>query len=76
MLSAATLLMLATSCEPSKTCKCYIYNGAETPYVQLEYISTGSSCSGLDYERGNSYKKCLEYDEADIDPNDIAQGYK
>ena len=73
-IAAPTLLLLA-SCD-TKTCKCYIYNGNNSPYIEQEYISEGTSCSSLDYDRGTQWRTCLEYNEPDIDPNDIGQEYK
>lgn len=70
-----TLLFLAVSCD-TKTCKCYTYNGLNTPTMDYEYISEGNSCSTLDFNRGTQYRTCLEYNEPDIDPNDIGQEYK
>ncbi|MCR4816700.1 MAG: hypothetical protein K5842_05905 [Bacteroidales bacterium] len=73
-IAAPTLLLLA-SCD-TKTCKCYIYNGNNNPYIEQEYVSEGTSCSSLDYDHGTQYRTCLEYNEPDIDPNDIGQEYK
>ena len=71
----AALLLLLASCD-TKTCKCYTYNGMNTPTMEYEYISEGNSCSTLDYTHGTQYRTCLEYNEPDIDPGDIGQEYK
>ena len=73
-LSFAFIAMLLCSCD-DKPCKCYTYNGA-TVYSETKYVGYSSSCSALDYSQGNNYRVCLEYDEADIDPDDIGQEYK
>ena len=39
-IAAPTLLLLA-SCD-TKTCKCYIYNGNNNPYIEQEYVSEGT----------------------------------
>ena len=69
------MIIALASCD-TKTCKCYIYNGANTPYTQYEYIAEGNTCSTPAYNRGTQYRTCLEYNEPDIDPNDIGQEYK
>ena len=68
--------LLATMSCDTKSCKCYYYNGNSTPYMEIEYVSEGTSCSSLDYERTTQYRQCLEYNEPDIDPGDIGQQYK
>lgn len=70
----AFCLMLG-ACD-SKSCKCYVYNGVNTPTIEIQYVSSGSPCSSLDYQRGTQYRTCLEYNEQDIDPNDIGREYK
>lgn len=72
---AAALLLLAAACD-SKSCKCYVYDGTNDPYREIDYVSEGSACSTLDYTRGTRYRVCLEYEEADIDPSQIGQEYK
>lgn|GEM_PF-1103674 len=72
----ALLAFVALASCDTKTCKCYVYNGNNTPYIEQEYISEGSPCSSLDYQQGTRYRTCIEYTERDIDPNDIGQEYK
>lgn len=72
---AAALMLLLTACD-TKSCKCYIYDGANQPYVEIEYLSDGTPCSSLDYTRTTRYRACLEYDEPDIDPSQIGEEYK
>lgn len=72
---AILLLMAAASCD-TKSCKCYMYDGNNTPQRVIEYIDEGSPCATLDYDRGTRYRVCTEYNEPDIDPNDIGQEYK
>ncbi|MBP5548791.1 MAG: hypothetical protein J6X58_07890 [Bacteroidales bacterium] len=62
------------SCD-TKSCKCYVYNGNST-IKEIEYVSQDQSCSSLDFTRGNAYRFCTEYNEPDIDPDDIARPYK
>lgn len=71
----ATLVALATGCD-TKSCKCYYYDGINNPYMEIEYVSEGSSCSSLDYNRGTQYRLCTEYNEPTIDPGDIGEEYK
>ncbi|MBP5190499.1 MAG: hypothetical protein J6031_06250 [Bacteroidales bacterium] len=73
--SAIVAMMFFASCD-TKTCKCYTYNGVSTPTMDYEYISEGNSCSTLDYNHGTQYRTCLEYNEPDINPDDIGQEYK
>lgn len=78
ILIAATIAIVMTtlsSCD-MKSCKCYVYNGNNTPERMIEYVDEGKSCTTLDYNRGTRYRICLEYNEPDIDPNDIGQEYK
>ena len=75
LIPAALMIIALASCD-TKTCKCYIYNGANTPYMEYEYIAEGNSCATLDYNRGTQYRQCIEYNEPDIDPGDIGQEYK
>ena len=70
----AALLLLLAACD-TKTCKCYIYDGTNQPYVETEYISDGTACSSLDYTRGTRYRACTEYNEPDIDPSQIGEEY-
>ena len=74
-IAALAAAISLASCD-SKMCKCYIYNGQNTPYVETEYVQEGTACSALDYNRGTQYRTCLEYNEPDIDPNGIGQEYK
>jgi len=67
--------MLMASCD-SKSCKCYVYNGVNTPTVEIQYVSSSSPCSSLDYQSGTRYRTCLEYNEQDVDPNAIGREYK
>lgn len=71
---ALTALLMA-SCD-TKSCKCYVYDGVSTPYMETDYVSEGTPCSSLSYNRGTQYRECLEYNEPDIDPNEIGQEYK
>ncbi|MBQ2174052.1 MAG: hypothetical protein II453_02915 [Alphaproteobacteria bacterium] len=71
----AIVAFVAVSCD-TKSCKCYIYNGVNTPYREIEYVDEGSSCSTLDYSRGSQYRICTEYNEPDIDPTQIGREYK
>lgn len=72
---AVVCAILTASCD-SKTCKCYLYNGVNTPYMEYEYVSEGTPCTSLDYDRTGQYRKCIEYNEPDIDPTEIGQEYK
>mgnify|MGYP006988847054 CR=1 FL=1 len=75
-LSAMVLItFMATSCD-TKSCKCYYYDGTNPAYMETEYVSEGTACSTLDYQRGNQYRTCLEMSEADIDPGSIGREYK
>ncbi len=74
-IAAVGILALLSSCD-TKTCKCYVYNGNNTPYLEQEYVSEGTPCSSLDFQQGTRYRTCIEYNERDIDPNDIGQEYK
>ena len=69
------MLMAAVSCD-TKSCKCYIYDGNNAPQRVIEYVDEGKLCSSLDYSRGTRYRTCLEYNEQDINPDDIGQEYK
>ena len=44
--------------------------------MEYEYISEGNACSTLDYTHGTQYRICTEYNEPEIDPNEIGQEYK
>ena len=72
---AVVLVALAVSCD-TKACKCYIYDGVNRPERVVEYVDESSPCSTLDYSRGTRYRICTEYNEPDIDPNEIGQEYK
>lgn len=69
------LLTMVTSCD-TKSCKCYVYDGNNTPQRVIEYVDESSPCSSLDYNRNTRYRTCLEYNEPDIDPTQIGQEYK
>lgn len=72
---AVIMLAVASSCD-TKSCKCYVYDGTNPAYRTTEYIDDASPCASLDYNRGTRYRMCLEYNEPDIDPNEIGQEYK
>ncbi len=74
-LALLALAALMASCD-TKSCKCYVYNGVNTPSLEIEHVSSGSPCSSLDYQRGTQYRTCLEYNEQDINPGEIGQEYK
>lgn len=70
-LAAASILLSFASCE-SKSCKCYVLNGDQ--YVrETDYVDESSACGSLDryYSNGKPSRLCTEYNEPDIDPNDI-----
>lgn len=77
ILSAFAVIILAimASCN-TKSCKCYIYDGVNTPERVIEYVDESKPCSSLDYTRTPRYRTCIEYNEPDINPGDIGQEYK
>ncbi|MCR5064544.1 MAG: hypothetical protein K6A67_02135 [Bacteroidales bacterium] len=72
---AIIMLAIMASCN-TKSCKCYIYDGVNRPERVIEYVDESSPCSSLDYTRTPRYRMCTEYNEPDINPDDIGQEYK
>ena len=68
-------IALLAACD-TKSCKCYVYDGTNTPQRVIEYVDESSPCSSLDYKNSTRYRYCLEYGEEDIDPSEIGQEYK
>ncbi len=69
------LVAIFASCD-TKSCRCYIYDGVNTPYKEIEYVAEGTSCSSLDYQRGKQYRYCTEMSDPDINPGEIGEEYK
>lgn len=76
LISLIALFACAVSSCDSKSCRCYIYDGVNPVYKEIEYVSDGTACSSLNYRNGNKYRSCVEMNEPDIDPNEIGQEYK
>ena len=72
---AIIMLAIMASCN-TKSCKCYIYDGVNSPERVIEYVDESSPCSTLDYTRTPRYRMCTEYNEPVINPDDIGQEYK
>lgn len=72
---AVVTITLMTSCD-TKACRCYIYDGVNPVERVTEYVDAASSCYTLDYTRGKRYRTCTEYNDQDINPDDIGQEYK
>lgn len=71
LLSAVVLLAATESCD-TKACKCYVRSG-DGGVQEIDYVDEGTSCSTLDrYTSGNKpVRICTEYNERDLDPDDI-----
>lgn len=72
---AVAILLAVSSCD-TKSCKCYVYDGTNAAQRVIEYVDDASPCASLDYSRGTRYRICIENNEPDIDPSQIAQEYK
>ena len=76
LVAVFALSILAVSSCDTKTCKCYYYDGVNPAYMEYEYTNESNSCSYLDYKHNLSYRKCIEYNEPDLDPGSIAEEFK
>lgn len=73
--AAIAILLLQSACD-TKSCRCYIYDGVNSPYKDIEYVAEGTSCSSLDYQNGKRYRYCTEMSDPDINPGEIGEEYK
>lgn len=66
---------LFASCD-TKSCRCYVSDGVNPVYKEIDYVSENEPCSSLDYTSGSKYRLCTEMSDPEIDPGSIGREYK